>query len=79
MGGRSANSNIGSGRNANLSNMTSEQLNQLYDTAVANRDRDTLTNILSELNRRSEQQPEESRTITYTSANTRRRGTRGRR
>lgn len=75
MGGRG---NAGT-RNAqnDLRNRTTEQLDALYESAAASKDRDLMKSILEELARRPQEDSQQS--YTYTSKNVRRRGTQGRR
>lgn len=60
-----------------LSKRTPEQLDALYESAAASKDRELMKSVLEELSRRPQEEVQQS--YTYTSKNTRRRGTRGRR
>lgn len=73
----SSRSEVTSNSSLDLSNRTSEQLDALYESAAASRDRELMQAILTELARRPQEESQQS--YAYTSRNTRRRGTRGRR
>lgn len=84
MGGRGSTGGKSSGgagdaRNSssNLSGKTAEQLDKLYESAAASKDRELMKEILEELAKRPQEESQQS--YAYTSKNTRRRGTRGRR
>lgn len=68
---------VGEGNSRNLSNRTAEQLDALYESAAASKDRELMKDVLAELARRPQEESQQS--YAYTSKNTRRRGTRGRR
>lgn len=79
MGGRGSGGSRGgksSGGNR-LSQMSNEQLDKLYESAAASKDRDLMKDILVELAARP--QEESSREIVYKNKDIRRRGARGRR
>lgn len=65
------------GKATDLSNRTAEQLDKLYESAAASKDRELMKSVLEELSRRPQEESQQS--YAYSSKNTRRRGTRGRR
>ena len=75
MGGRGTTGTRNS--NTDLSKRTAEQLDELYESALASKDKELMKSVLEELSRRPQQ--EESRDIVYTTKEIRRRGSRGRR
>ena len=64
------------GAGGRLSQMSDEQLDKLYESAAASKDRDLMKDILTELASRPQQ--ENSREIVYKNTDIRRRGARGR-
>ena len=79
MGGRGSTggkSSSGAG-GSRLSQMSNEQLDKLYESAAASKDRDLMKGILTEL--ASRPQEENPREIVYKNTDIRRRGARGRR
>lgn len=67
---------VGANSNNSLSTKTNEQLDRLYESAAASKDRELMKSILTELASRPSE--ESSRNINYTSTDIRRRGARGR-
>jgi len=77
MGGRGSSGGKSSGgAGSRLSQMSNEQLDKLYESAAASKDRDLMKDILTEFGSRP--QEENSREIFYKNTNIRRRGARGR-